>query len=58
MPGSKPKIVCRSVFRDGRSTVTKDQYTQMWIDLINRKEAGKRKFERGRQQEDGRWEKG
>lgn len=54
MPGSKPKIVCRSVFKGGRSTVTKDQYTQMWIDLINRKEAGKREFERGRKQEDGR----
>ena len=32
---------CKSVFRSGESTITKEQFTQIWIAMINRIEKGK-----------------
>ncbi len=34
-------IVCKSVFKSGESTTTKEQFTKNWIELINTLEKGK-----------------
>ncbi len=33
--------VCRSVFKSGESTTSKNQFTQKWIELINKIEKNK-----------------
>lgn len=38
MEESLPKSACTSVFKDGRSTTTREAYTRIWIGLINQKE--------------------
>jgi hypothetical protein len=37
----KPKTICRSVFKSGESTTSKSQFTQKWIELINKIEKNK-----------------
>lgn len=32
------KTICKSVFKSGENTTTKIQFTQKWIELINRLE--------------------
>ena len=36
-----PKTICKSVFKSGENTTTKQEYTKKWIELINRMEKGK-----------------
>ena len=36
------QVICKSVFKSGENTTTKNQYTKQWIDLINQLEKGKR----------------
>lgn len=38
---NKTQIVCRSVFKSGKSTTSKSQFTKKWIELINKMEKGK-----------------
>lgn len=33
--------ICKSVFKNGESTISKSQYTKKWIELINRMEKNK-----------------
>ena len=33
--------ICKSVFKSGEDTISKEQFTRMWIELINRIEKGK-----------------
>lgn len=35
------KTVCRSVFKSGENTTSKSQFTQKWVELINRLEKNK-----------------
>lgn len=35
------KHICKSVFKNGENTITTNQYTQKWIELINRLEKNK-----------------
>ena len=37
----KNQILCRSVFKSGESTTSKNQFTKMWIELINKIEKNK-----------------
>lgn len=37
----KPKTICKSVFKSGESTTSKNQFTQKWIELINKIEKNK-----------------
>ncbi len=37
----KPQTVCRSVFKNGESTTSKNQLTKKWIELINKIEKNK-----------------
>ena len=37
----KPKTICKSVFKSGESTTSKNQFTKKWIELINRIEKNK-----------------
>lgn len=32
------KTICKSVFKSGESIISKSQFTQKWIELINRLE--------------------
>ena len=31
----EPVTICRSVFKSGESTTSKNEYTKKWIELIN-----------------------
>lgn len=33
--------ICKSVFKSGESTTTRDEFTKKWIELINRLESSK-----------------
>ena len=35
------KTICKSVFKSGENTTSKNQFTQKWIELINRLEKSK-----------------
>lgn len=35
------KTICKSVFKSGESTITTNQFTEKWIELINRLEKNK-----------------
>ena len=35
------KTICKSVFKSGENTTSTKQFTQMWINLINKIEKGK-----------------
>lgn len=35
------KTICKSVFKSGENTITTNQFTQKWIELINRLEKNK-----------------
>ena len=37
----KSKNICNSVFKSGENTTTKIQFTQKWIELINKLEKNK-----------------
>ena len=37
----KSKNICSSVFKSGKNTTTKSQFTQKWIELINKLEKNK-----------------
>ena len=37
----KSKNICSSVFKSGESTTSKNQFTKMWIELINKIEKNK-----------------
>lgn len=39
----KPRAmhICKSVFKGGKNTISKEQFTKAWIELINRIEKGK-----------------
>ncbi|MCI8493421.1 MULTISPECIES: hypothetical protein [Anaerotruncus] len=37
----KSKSICSSVFKSGESTTTTSQFTQKWIELINKIEKNK-----------------
>lgn len=37
----KSKNICSSVFKSGENTTTKSQFTQKWIELINKLEKNK-----------------
>ena len=37
----KSKNICSSVFKSGENTTTKIQFTQKWIELINKLEKNK-----------------
>ena len=37
----KSKNICKSVFKSGENTTTKIQFTQKWIELINKLEKNK-----------------
>lgn len=37
-----PPTPCKSVFRAGTEKVTKENYTQLWISLINQMERSKK----------------
>ena len=36
-----PIPICKSVFKSGENTTTKSQFTQKWIELINKLEKNK-----------------
>ena len=36
------QVICKSVFKSGENTTTKNQFTKQWIDLINQLEKSKR----------------
>lgn len=36
-----PEIICRSVFKNGKSTITKSEFTKKWTDIINKIEKEK-----------------
>lgn len=38
---AQPRSFCKSVFKSGESTTSTKQFTQMWINLINKIEKGK-----------------
>ena len=38
---SKTDTICKSVFKSGESTTSKNQFTKMWIELINKIEKNK-----------------
>ncbi len=42
------KLLCVSVFKSGESTVTKEQFTKAWVDLINKIEKSKESIARRR----------
>ena len=37
----QPNTVCKSVFKSGENTTTRDEFTKKWIELINRLERSK-----------------
>lgn len=37
----QPNNICKSVFKSGENTTTRDEFTKMWIELINRLESSK-----------------
>ena len=37
----QPQATCKSVFKSGENTTTKSQFTQKWIELINKLEKNK-----------------
>ncbi len=40
----KEQTMCKSVFKSGESTTSQKQFTQKWIELINRLEKSKRTY--------------
>lgn len=36
-----PETICRSVFKNRKTTITKSEFTQKWIDIINKIEKEK-----------------
>jgi hypothetical protein len=37
----QPNTICKSVFKSGENITSKKQFTQIWIELINRMEKDK-----------------
>lgn len=37
----KNRVICKSVFKNGAGTTTKQDYTKKWIELINKSERRK-----------------
>lgn len=35
------KTICKSIFKNGKNTTSKNQFTQKWIELINKLEKNK-----------------
>ena len=43
MKGDKKRdVICRSVFKNGESTTSKDRFTEKWIEMINQIERRKK----------------
>lgn len=36
------KTICKSVFKSGENTISTKQFTQIWIEMINKIEKGKK----------------
>lgn len=36
-----PETICRSVFKNGKATITISEFTKKWIDIINKIEKEK-----------------
>lgn len=43
-----PETICRSVFKSGENTTSKSQFTQKWIELVNKIEKSKGLTAKGR----------
>lgn len=43
------KAICKSIFKNGKSSAIKNQFTKKWIELINRMEKSNRSSLGGRQ---------
>lgn len=41
MANEQQTPVCKSVFKSGESTTSKEAFTKMWLDLINKLERSK-----------------
>lgn len=35
------KRICKSIFKSGENEISKEQFTKMWTDMINKIEKGK-----------------
>ena len=42
MPQKEQQITCKSVFKNSDNTISKNQYTKKWIELINTLEKNKK----------------
>ena len=42
MPKADSTIICKNIFKDGKTTASKDKFTRTWIDLINHLEKCKK----------------
>ena len=38
----KQDVICRSVFKNGECTTSKERFTEKWIEMVNRIERRKR----------------
>ena len=41
MENNEKTTMCKSVFKSGENRISKKQFTQVWIELINKIEKGK-----------------
>lgn len=41
MPKSEKEILCKNIFKSGQPEVSRDQFTGLWIRLINQLEKNK-----------------
>jgi len=42
MGKNEVQVTCKSVFKSGENTTSKNQFTQKWIELVNKLEKSKR----------------
>ncbi len=42
MPEKTPPVICKSIFKDGKNTPSRESFTRVWINLINRMEKSRR----------------
>ena len=41
MSETESQLLCKNIFKDGKNTTTKDNFTSAWINLINQLEKEK-----------------
>lgn len=41
MEDSKSEVICKSIFKNKKDSITKDDFTKKWIDIINQLERNK-----------------